>query len=160
MPQSLYLCDLSDAGMFEVGGLRQSALDRADGRIRTPPSIVACLDPDTGNELEWKGVDKGPVPDVAAAFGWKRATPVAERALARLLLRREPMQKVIASEKISDGVRFFAERVGRRAHQGKYVVYRWERDSGSSQHTKVHEGNDADSAIRALEELAAEEWAS
>ena len=159
MSRSLYLCDLSDAEMFEVGGLTQSTLDRADGRIRTPPSIVACVDPETGNELEWKGGDEGSVPDVAAAIGWKRATPVAERALARLLPRREPMQKVIASEKISDGVRFFAERVGRRAYQGKYVVYRWERDSGSSQHTKVHEGNSAESAIGALEKLAAEERA-
>ena len=155
MPRSLYLCDLSDAGMFEVGGLEQATLDAADGRIRTPPSIVACLDPETGDELQWKGGDEGPVPDVAAAFGWKRATPVAERALARLLLRHAPRRRVIASEEISDGVRFYAERVGRRANRRKYVVYRWERGGGASSHTKVYDGNSADSAIAALEELAA-----
>ena len=48
---------------------------------------------------------------------------------------------------------------GRRVYRGKYVVYRWESNSGSSQHTKVYVGNNEDSVIGALEELADEERA-
>ena len=123
MPQSLYLSDLSDAGMFEVRGLTQRTLDAADGRIHTPPSIVASLDPETSDELKWKGGNEDPVPHVMTVLGWKRTTPVAGRVLARLLPHLRPRRKVIASEEISDGVRFYAERVGRRAYSRKYVVY-------------------------------------
>ena len=154
MPQSMYLCDLSDAGMFEVKGLTQKTLDAADGRIRTPPSIVASLDPETSDDLQWKGGNEGPVPDVVAAHGFKRSTPVTGWVLARLLPRRRARRKIIASEEISDGVRFYAERVGRSAYFRKYVVYRWERGCGSSSHTKVYEGTSLNSAISALEELS------
>lgn len=160
MPQSLYLCDLSDASMFEVRGLTQRTLDAADGRIRTLPSIVASLDPETSDELQWKGGNKDPVPHVMTAFGWKRTTSVAGRVLARLLPHRGPRRKVIASEEISDNMRLYAERVGRRAHSRKYVVYRWERGGGSSLHTKVYEGNSLDSAITALGELSAAQRAA
>ena len=69
MPQSIYLCDLSDAGMFEIRGLTQRTLDAADGRILTPPSIVASLDPETSDELQWKGGNEDPVPDVVTVHG-------------------------------------------------------------------------------------------
>ena len=71
-PRTLYMCDLSDALMFEVRGLEQKTLDSADGLIRTPPSIVACLDAETGDELKWKGGDPGPLPKMAAAFRGQR----------------------------------------------------------------------------------------
>ena len=106
MPESLYLCDLSDARLFEVRGLKQETLDGADGRIHTPPSIVACLVPDTGEELRWAGGDGGGVPEIAAAFGSKRATSPVIRALARLLPVRPAMEEVIASERIAEGLRF------------------------------------------------------
>ncbi len=150
IPGSLYMCDLSDARMFEVRGLQQKTLDSADRLIRTPPSIVACLDAESGDELKWKGGDPGPLPKVAEVFGGRRATPVSERALARVLPRRAPMEEVVASQKIDEGLRFYVERIGRHGHGGKYVVYRWEMGCGSSSHTKLYEGDREEPALDAL----------
>ena len=152
MPQCLYMCDMSDTRMFDVTGLTQKALDAADGRIRTLPSIIASLDPETGDELRWNGGNMGPVFDVAAAFGWKRATPIVVRILARLLSPGPPIMEVIASEKIADGLRFYVQRIGRRSRGSKYATFQWERDGGSSMHTKIYEGDRKDSAMAALQD--------
>ena len=151
MPRSLYMCNLSDARMFEVTGLTQNMLDTADGWIRTPPSIIASLDPETGDELRWNGGNKRPVFDVAAAYGCKRATPLVERILARLLAPRPPAEEVIESNKVTNGLRFFVQRIGQRSRGAKYVVFQWERQTGSSRHTKIYEGDHRDSALASLQ---------
>ena len=142
--------------MFEVRGLEQKTLDSADGLIRTPPSVIACLDSETGDELKWNGGDPGPLPKVAAAFPGQRATTASERALARVLPRASPMEEVVASEKIDEGLRFYVERIGRGGRGGKYVVYRWERDRESSSHKKMYEGDRVESALDAMKKLVVE----
>ena len=160
MPNSLYLCNLSDARMFEVKGLQQEKLDAADGWIRRPPSIIASLDPETGNELCWRGGNKSPVSKLIMAMGWKRATSFIQRALARLLPQHSPAEEIIASEMITTNLRFYVQRIGRQFLRQKYYVYRWERNGNhSSAHTKICEEDHQVAALAALERIVGEQGA-
>ena len=150
IPGYLYMCDLSDARMFEVRGLQQKTLDSADRLIRTPPSIVACLDAESGDELKWKGETRARCQRWRKCSEGRRATPVSERALARVLRGARRWKKSSRRRRLTRGWRFYVERIGRHGHGGKYVVYRWEMGCGSSSHTKLYEGDREEPALDAL----------